>query len=121
MPELEATRRSQVRSFTSPRGDAHGPTHVAAIRSCSLVRRCSSFARSGRHRETGHRRVEPLSRLPLGRAGTVAGTNPTDKTNTNGYPYPSCVPIVDGEEPVISWERPREARDSGGRSQGHVG
>ena len=39
------------------------------------------------------------SRLPLGRAGTVAGTNPTDKTNTNGYPYPSCVPIVDSEEP----------------------
>ena len=39
------------------------------------------------------------SRLPLGRAGTVAGTNQTDKTNTNGYPYPSCVPIVDSEEP----------------------
>ena len=39
------------------------------------------------------------SRLPLGRAGTVAGTNQTDNTNTNGYPYPSCVPIVDSEEP----------------------
>src|SRR5205814_8574274 len=50
------------------------------------------------------------SRLPLGRAGTVAGTNQTDNTNTNGYPYPSCVPIVDSEEPVF------RATASGGRS-----
>jgi len=77
-------------------GDAHGPTHVAAIRSCSFRSSLFVFPRSAPHRETGHRSVAPLT--TAARAGrNVVGTNQTDKTNTNGYPY--CVPIVDSEEP----------------------
>src|SRR5438874_1378803 len=106
MLELEPTRprADEVVHISTRRCSLADLTSPPSVRVRS-VRRGSSFPpRSSRPREAGHRRIEPLATAArAGRNG--AGTNPTEKTNTNGYPYPSCVPIVDSEEPK-SWTGP---------------
>src|SRR5205814_6355160 len=84
-------------------------------RSCSFRSSWFVFPRSGRHRESGHHRVAPLA--TAARAGRNGCRNESNgQTNTNGYPYPSCVPIVDSEEPFFMLRGGRPQRLDAGEA-----